>query len=476
MDASAGTAVLGGGPSGLACAWELARRGHPVVVLEREPRSGGLCATVEQDGYRFDFGGHRFVSPSEDLSGLVRELVGDDLLTRERRSVVLHHGRRFRYPLDALDLLRTLGLRENVAAFSGYFREKARHLIHPSPDLTFEDWVVARFGRPLYASFFGPYTEKLWGIPAARISADWAAQRIGLLDLGDAALRLVGLRRTPLRTYARRYLYPRYGMGQLFHRLAAEVERLGGKVLLGAEVTGLETAGTKVTAVRARANGGTITIPCRHLYATIPLPDLLRKLDSSLPQSVEDAAQALRFRALRFVNLMLRRELVSENTWMYVADPRYRIARIQEPKHRSPAMAPAGCTSLMLEIPCDVGDEVWSASDEAILPLVLGELSALGFSVERDVVGSFSARVAHGYPIYHQGYGRERDILLAHAARFDNVISGGRQGLFRYIFLDAAMEMGSVAARQILGGSPSSSAVDAVRRELELLEARAITA
>src|SRR6185369_14928316 len=152
---------------------------------------------------------------------------GDDLLTRERRSVVLHRGRRFRYPLDALDLVRTLGLRENVAAFGGYFRERAKQRVHPSPDLTFEDWVVARFGRPLYASFFGPYTEKLWGIPAARISADWAAQRIGLLDLGDAALRLMGLRRAPLRTYARRYLYPRYGMGQLFQRLAAEVERLG---------------------------------------------------------------------------------------------------------------------------------------------------------------------------------------------------------------------------------------------------------
>ena len=122
--------------------------------------------------------------------------------------------------------------------------------------------------RLLHQRFFGPYTEKLWGFPAGRISADWAAQRIGLLHLGDAALRLLGLRKSPIRTYARRYWYPRLGMGQLFDALANEIPKaLGGHIVLGANVLGLETEGHRVTAVRARIAGDHVRLPARHVYA-----------------------------------------------------------------------------------------------------------------------------------------------------------------------------------------------------------------
>lgn len=478
MHASPGApaVILGGGPSGLACAWELARKGHPAIVLERETRSGGLCATVEKDGYRFDLGGHRFVSRSAELSRLVGNLLGPDLLEQERRSVVLHRGRQFRYPLEPLDLVRELGLGENIRAFGGYGWERCRQRLSPSADETFEEWVVARFGRPLYERFFGPYTEKLWGIPATDISADWAAQRIGLLNLGDAALRLLGLRKKPLRTYARRYLYPRLGMGQLFARLADEIERLGARVVLGADVVGFETAGSRVTSVTARVGNETMSFPCAHVYATIPLTSLVDKLDPVRPPEVEHAARSLGFRAIRFVNILLERDVVSPNTWMYVADARYRIARIQEPKHRSPFMAPPGCTSLMLEIPCDVGDGIWTAGDDAILRLGLEELDELGLHVRSDVVGSFSTRVANGYPIYRLGYDAHRQTLLSQVTRYANVTTGGRQGLFRYVFLDAAMEMGQLAAQQIMGGTRGMAALDAVRRENDLIETTALTA
>jgi protoporphyrinogen oxidase len=222
--------------------------------------------------------------------------------------------------------------------------------------------------------------------------------------------------------------------------------------------------------------GEIISFPCSQVYSTIPLPELVAKLDPSPPPAVLQARAALRFRALRFVNVMLRRELVSPNTWMYVADRRYRISRIQEPKHRSPDMAPPGCTSLMLEVPCNVGDALWRADDEEILPELLRELEDLGFSLAGDVVGSFSARVAHGYPIYHLGYASSRDVLLSHLGRYKNVISGGRQGLFRYIFLDAAMQMGKLAGHQIMHGVTGAASLDAIRREKRLIEADALTA
>jgi protoporphyrinogen oxidase len=466
--------ILGGGPCGLAAAWRLAKLGHAPLVLEREPLVGGLCATHERHGYRFDLGGHRFVSSDAELGVWLEKLLGGDLLTRERKSVVLHHGRAFRYPLEAKDLLSNLGIGENARALAGYGRARLRQAIAPGPERTFEDWVVARFGRPLYETFFGPYTQKLWGIPPDRISADWAAERITLLNLGEAALRMTGVHRPPIRTYARRYLYPRWGMGQLYEAMAREVELLGGDVRTSSRVVGLEVEANRVVGVRVETPRGADLIPTREVLSTLPLTELVSYLRRPAPLAPAPRPR-LRFRSLVFLNLMLRRADFSENTWMYVASGNLRISRIQEPKRRSPSMTPDGRTSIMLEIPCEAGDAIWSATDSDLKELARKELAVLGFSLD-DVLESFSVRVEHGYPIYHLDYERDRQALLREADLFTNLRTAGRQGLFRYVFMDAAMQMGILAANEMAAGKRPSRAIDAIGRSSSLVEARALTA
>jgi protoporphyrinogen oxidase len=467
--------IVGGGPCGLAAAWQLCEQGARPVVVEREPMVGGLCATHERDGWRFDLGGHRFVSSDAALSRRLEGLLGDDLLVGERRSVVLHEGRRFRYPLEAADLLRNLGVRENARALAGYAEARLQARLRPAKEQTFEQWVTARFGRPLYDTFFGPYTHKLWGLHPSRISADWAQERISLLDLGDALLRLLGLRRTPVRTYARRYLYPRLGMGQLYRVIADEVRARGGTVLTGVHAAGLETAGNRVTALRVDGPSGPHRIPVGQLLSTGPLPDLVRMLRPAMPAALDEAARRLRFRGLTFVNLMLQRPDFSENTWMYVASAGLTMSRIQEPKRRSPSMAPPGRTSVMLEVPCDAGDSTWTAGEPTLRSRMLSELASLGFRVD-DVLGSFVVRVAQGYPVYHLGYERDRQALLDEVARFANVQTAGRQGLFRYVFMDAAMQMGTRAAAQMLSGARDLADLDAIGRSTRIIETAALTA
>lgn len=468
--------ILGGGPCGLAAAWHLARAGERPLVLEREPLVGGLCATHERDGWRFDLGGHRLVSSDAALTRWLEEMLGDELLTQTRRSVVLHAGRRFRYPLEARDLVRNLGLRENGMALAGYGIARARAWAQGSPDRTFEEWVTSRFGRPLYETFFGPYTQKLWGIAPDAISADWAAERISLLGLGDAALRLAGLRRTEVRTYARSYRYPRLGMGQLYELMARDIVHRGGAVRTGVRAVGLETNGAQVVAVEIDGGGERRErIAVGQLLSTIPLPELVRQLCPQPSPGLARATGALRFRALSFVNVMLSRRDVSDNTWMYVASPEHSISRIQEPKRRSPAMAPPGRTSLMLEIPCNQGDATWAASETTLRARVMTELEELGLPID-DVLNAFVVRVEHGYPVYHVGYQREREELLDTVDGFENVWTAGRQGLFRYIFMDAAMQMGAVAAAQMMEGARDRGAIDCIGRSRRLIEAQALTA
>ncbi|MDP9002809.1 MAG: FAD-dependent oxidoreductase, partial [Myxococcota bacterium] len=391
------------------------------------------------------------------------------------RSVVLHAGRQFRYPLETVDLFRNLGVRENVRALAGWTLARVQARRWPREEHSFEDWVVARFGRPLYDTFFGPYTRKLWGIHPSLISADWARERISLLDLGDVALRLLGLRRTPVRTYARRYRYPRFGMGQLYRAIAADVRARGGEVRVATRVVGLGTSGRRVDAVLVDGPLGAEQIPVGQLLSTLPLPQIASMLRPDSAGEVETASRRLRFRALVFVNLILERRDFSENTWMYVASGASTMSRIQEPKRRSRWMAPEGRTSLMLEVPCDVGDATWMSSDGDLGARMRQELRSLGFRVD-DVISSFVVRIPHGYPVYHLGYERDRQTLLAEVARFANVHTAGRQGLFRYVFMDAAMQMGMKAATHMVAGERGGPGIDAIGRSTHVIEAKAITA
>jgi protoporphyrinogen oxidase len=463
--------VIGGGACGMTAAWELARHGADVTVLEREPAVGGLCATVERDGWRFDLGGHRFISRSGDLVDRVVELLGEGLLTRERRSIILHGGRRYSYPLSAENLFRNLEVTEAARALASYAAARLR----PRPDVTFEDWVVSRFGRHLYDRFFGPYTEKLWGIPPSTLSADWASERISLLDLGDAALRLAGLRRSRRpRSYARRYYYPRLGIGHIFAAMETEIRRLGGSVRLGTEVTGL-TRDRRGAVREVRLADGT-SLPCDFVISTASLPFVARLLSPG-DGAVDRHAAALRTRGVRFLNILLDRPDVSENTWMYVSEARHLMTRIQEPKRRSPDMAPPGKTSLMLEIPCDPGSDVWRAPDGELFERCARDLDELGVKgVRGDCLGVFSTFIEQGYPVYSLGYDDHRRALLGVAAGAPNLLSCGRQGTFRYIFMDIAMEMGLAAARQILDGAPRPAELAGFRSDRQLIESQATTA
>ncbi len=231
--------------------------------------------------------------------------------------------------------------------------------------------------------------------------------------------------------------------------------------------------------VRFRDPSGEHELVCDAILSTVSLPVLARML-GPLPAAVERSAGRLRFRAIRLFQLLLDGPQVSPHTWMYVSESGYLMARIQEPIHRSPEMAPAGATSLMLELPCDEGDPVWSAPDEIIRARVLEDLKRLGFAgLERRVRGSFSAYVREGYPIYHLGYADDRSAVLAHLASFEGLLSCGRQGAFRYIFMDTAMEMGIDAARALARGPSakrSAKWISELGSAQELLEAKALTA
>ena len=465
--------ILGGGPCGLSAAWDLTTQGDDVIVLEQDTKLGGLSSTTEYRGFRFDLGGHRFISPNRQLVDRVCALMQQDLLVQTRKSVIRLGGQQFTYPLSVREVFSTTGLRFGTYAFVDYLVHNAMHRLGRRSDQSFEEWVVNRFGRHLYSTFFGPYTEKLWGLSPQQLSSDWAAQRISLLNLGDAFWRLFGIGRGTPRSYAKRYYYPKKGIGQLFERIGEVVAQQGGRILSPARVRRVHVRQDRVTEVEFDYRGQRASLRCDALISTLPLPELIRMLTPSVHPEVLAASAQLCFRSLRFLNLLVDQPEISGNTWTYVSDKKHLMTRLQEPKQRSPFNAPKGQTSLMLEIPCQAGDAIWKVADAELLERCLKDLHELGIDIQRHVIDYFSTRARHAYPIYRHGFKAHRQTLYDVVNRYDNLITCGRQGTFRYIFADTAMEMGFAAAHCLRGQGTKADIYD-LRVEKTLLEAEAV--
>lgn len=133
-------------------------------------------------------------------------------------------------------------------------------------------------------------------------------------------------------------------------------------------------------------------------------------------------------------------------------------------------MAPSGKSSIMLEIPCNKDDEIWKMNDEKLLEIVKKDLKKLNFDIEDEIIDYFSFVTEHAYTMMDIKYNQRRDETIKYLSKFDNLIMAGRQGTFRYIFLDTAMETGLMAADLVLGKNITKKQIYNHRNEKTVIE------
>src|SRR5579884_864541 len=286
--------IIGAGPAGLTAAYELLTRTDIVpIVLEKSQYLGGISRTVNYKGNRMDIGGHRFFSKSERVmqwwlnmlpletgaaagtqityqrrtASLVDAPARVDprtcdrvMLLRPRKSRIYFMRQFFEYPISLSgDTLRKLGLLKTARIAASYVRA----VIFPiRPETNLEQFFINRFGRELYQTFFKSYTEKVWGIECKEISAEWGAQRIKGLSIYKTITHILkkmlpkskaDIAQKDVETsLIERFLYPKYGPGQMWEEVADIVRARGGQILMHWVVEEIEHTGKRVTSVRAR--------------------------------------------------------------------------------------------------------------------------------------------------------------------------------------------------------------------------------
>lgn len=441
--------IIGAGPAGAAAALELARKGADVVIIEAADDLGGLSRTYEFNGARFDVGPHRFFSRNEEVRALWAETLGDEFADVDRLTRIFYRGKLLNYPISIGDTLAKVGAVQTAGFALSYLGARVRSALVRRPPASFEDWVVAHFGRRLFEAFFKTYTEKVWGIPCGEIGAEWAAQRIKGLSLGEAVRNAVFKPRERARTLVERFKYPRLGAGQMYRRMVERAREHGARVLPGTRAVGIRHEGGRAVAVLTDAAG---EVPCAAVLTSNPITEVALGLDPAPPPAVRDAARALRFRCHLSVHLLVEGDVFPDN-WIYVHSTEVTLGRVANYATFSPAMRdPAGRTPVTVEYFQFPDDPLYrNPDDKALIAYARAELDRMGIVQPEQIADGFVIRSPHAYPVLDRGYGPHLETVRGHLAGLSNLQPIGRGGMFKYNNQDHSIFTGLLAARNILG-------------------------
>ncbi len=513
--------IIGAGPAGLTAALELLRRsGVRPIVLEATQRIGGISCTIRHNGNRMDIGGHRFFSKADRVMDWWTELMpiastengsgfhtihyqnrerlvsaGSDaatdpdlvMLVRPRKSRIYFLRSFFDYPLALnAQTLRQLGLGRTIRIGLGYLRAK---LFPRRNEKTLEDFLINRFGNELYLTFFKSYTEKVWGVPCGQISAEWGAQRIKGLSLRTAVAHFLSktfsrkksgdiAQKSTETSLIEKFLYPKYGPGQLWEYVADLVTKKGGEVRIGWRAIQLHVENNRVVSVEARdPEGVTHTIPADYVFSTMPVRELIHSLDVEVPADVQAIADGLIYRDFITVGLLADRLAVTEpdgtllkDTWIYIQEPDVLVGRLQIFNNWSPFMV-ADPTKVWigLEYFCYDTDQLWNLPDEEIARFAIAEVEKIGILRANHVRDSVVVRVPKTYPAYFGTYDRF-DEIVRYTDRFENLFLVGRNGMHKYNNQDHSMLTAMTAVDQIVAGKIDKAALWEINTEQEYHE------
>jgi protoporphyrinogen oxidase len=520
--------IIGAGPAGLTAAIEIQRHSSiKPVVIEANGTAGGLARTVRYKGNRMDIGGHRFFSRSERIIQWWLEMMPveaaagqngrlryqgqergipepaapadprtDDrvMLVRERRSRIYFLRRFFDYPISLkAATFRNLGLRRTLRCGLSYLYSA---LLPRRNEKSLEDFLINRFGRQLYLTFFKSYTEKVWGVPCDRISAEWGAQRIKGLSLKGVIAHFfkktfsrkksgdIAQKETET-SLIEKFLYPKLGPGQLWEYVAEIVCSQGGEISFGITVDRIRLEGDRVVAVEGvDANGGRHVYSGDYFISTMPVRDLIRAIAAvpgqTVPDEVMEVSEGLLYRDFITVGLLAAKLAVKDrdgsplkDNWIYIQEPDVLVGRLQIFNNWSPYLVKnEDKVWIGLEYFCNQTDDLWKLSDEEMARFAIAELEKIGILNSADVEDWHVVRVPKTYPAYFGSYARF-SVIRGYADRLQNLFLVGRNGMHKYNNQDHSMLTAMAAVENIVNGGSGKENIWAINTEMEYHEEKA---
>ena len=447
------TIILGAGPAGLAAGYELVKNNQPVVLIEKQNQAGGMSQTKKFQDHFYDLGPHRFFSKSKIVNDLWQEVLGDDFLEIPRLTRIYYRKKFFQYPLVFLDSFVKLGLKDSLWAVFSLLSMKIKRLFIRKPEVSFEDWVSNRFGRKLFNTFFKSYTEKLWGLSTKDLSARWASQRIKNLSLVSALKdSLIKAKHGKVQTLIDKFHYPKYGAGMMYEKMAEIIEKKHGEIIYGWEVIKIKHNNNKIEAVVIKKGDETKEINGKNFISSLPIDELIKKMEPITSEPVSDAAKNLKFRSLVIITLMVNTKKVFPDNWIYVHEPDLQVNRIQDYSNwGSHLKENQDQTMIGIEYACWLDDQLWNMSDEEWIAKAKKDFLTLELVAKEKIGQGIVNKIIEAYPVYAFDYQNNLDTIFEYLKQFKNFQTIGRSGMFHYNNMDHSVLTGFYAARNLMG-------------------------
>lgn len=518
--------IIGAGPAGLSAAHRLLSNNqnkknekdtkYNILILEADTQVGGISKTVEHNGYRMDLGGHRFFSKNQEVNDFWNKIMPlqgepsyDDIingrklelnpngpnpqlennvfLKRQRVSRIFYKRKFFDYPVSLkYSTLKNMGFLSTIKVGCGYLKS----CVSKKDESNLENFYINRFGKPLYSMFFEDYTEKLWGRHPNNISADWGAQRVKGLSIKALLKNMMPKSKKKKQeqetSLIEEFIYPKYGPGQFWEKVASEIEEMGGTIKYNCEVIKIIQENGKIsTIVFKDENGNEKEVHADYFMSSMPLKDLVVNMND-VPQNINNIASKLPYRDFVTVGVLVDQLKLKNNNkkihtinhlipdcWLYIQEPDVKMGRVQVFNNWSPYLLhDISNVWISTEYFCNEGDDFWNMTDEEASDFVIKELIKTGIiSNEKDVKDTHRVKVKKAYPAYFDTYSNI-DEVINYLNTINNLYCIGRNGQHRYNNMDHSMLTGFYAADDIINNLNNKDKIWNVNAEKEYHESK----
>ena len=479
-------------PTGVDISYQGKQRAVKIPAhLEEEPPLRGLGPLKHEVATEEDLADPIAEEPDTTVNAPLPENEDLVMLVRPRKSRIYYLRKFFDYPIKlTANTITNLGPTRMAKIGYSYVMSRVSPI---KEEKSLEDFLINRFGRELYLTFFKSYTEKVWGTPCDQISAEWGAQRIKGLSLTTALKHFVKKAFTTKpkdeassdvaqkgtdTSLIERFLYPKFGPGQLWEHVADKIVTMGGEIHMGCKADSIEVNGKRVIAVETiNANGERQRFEGDFFLSTMPMRELVQSLRTEIPANVREVSEGLQYRDFITVGILANKLDVTEpggglikDTWIYIQEPDVLLGRLQIFNNWSPYMVSDSTKVWIgLEYFCYDTDPLWSMPDDELKTFAAHELQKIGILRTAEVLDAHVVRVPKTYPAYFGTYNRFQE-LRQFTDSFENLFLVGRNGMHKYNNQDHSMLTAMAVVDGIAAGHVNKAALWSINTEQEYHE------
>ena len=424
--------IIGGGPAGLAAGYYAKRSNIPIKIFEGSNEIGGNCRTLSFGEFKYDTGAHRFHDKNNDVTKVIKNLLGDELIKVDSPSTIFWNKKHINFPLEFSNLFKNLDKKVIVKII---YENIINILLPNSKKENFKDLAYKKYGETLSELFLINYTKKLWGENAQNLLTNISGNRINNLDLSTMIKSFLTNGKFSSNHLDGSFYYPQNGIGEIFYSVANYVGYEN--IYLNSKVSELQHNDNKINKLVLDNNK---EIEVDNLISTMPLNMLIKSLNPLPAKEIINEAKKIKFRALRLAVFTLDVEHFSNNASIYYPQKEISFTRIYEPKNRSNKMAPKDKTCIVIEVPCEMSDLIYNYNDDDFINKIKQDLVNSTHINYKNILNGDSIKIPYAYPILDLDLPNRLLIINNYLQKFNNLTLLGRNAEFKYLHIHNLFE------------------------------------